>query len=946
MMLRVLTALCALGSFAFAQSVPSFNWTKEVGPSGAESIAGVGTDAAGNVYVAGSTSSPQFPVKAAVQGQMASSGLFRISGTGYTGLGLSSVAAIAVDPQNPATIFASSNGRLMKSTDSGATFSATNLSSTQVVALAFQPGNDGVVFAGTLDQGLLKSSDSGVTWTALIARPVEGFAIDPIDPDIILANAPGPMRTIDGGTNWQPVAIMGTFTSITFDPFHSGVVYAAATPNLNPLQSTDSGATFSAFNVPHGVEEVFPDPMQAGRLIGGGNAGLFQSTDGGTTWTQTSTTGLQSDIVADTVNGFYYAAEWGNFEVVRISSDLQTVTPLGPPANTGLAVSNGVVYAGNNSSSDVFVMKLDPSGNVLFSTFFGGTGNDYASAMTVDAAGNVFVAGTTNSHDFPVSKGAYASTGTMFVFRLNTDGSIGYSTYFSGTSPTAIATDGSGSAWVAGETELGNLPTTPMALATTFCCTQPGTGIGPSINTEEATLTRFDAAGSSLVFSTYVPGSQVTSVFGLASPAIALAVAPDDSAYVAGTAAILRVDAAGDSLIASTSTFSTNAPTAEVTRPTAMALGPDGSVYIAGTPASNFQPTAGAFQTTTIASQSQGIVRMDAKLSGVLDATYFNGSVDNIQVKTMATDAAGNLYFGGSTPGEWLPTRTPFAGGFAATTGFLAKFSGDLSSLLFSSYFGDATSFAVSGVSVAPSGAVLIGGVTGAGISGLPVNLWLNSLTLTPPPALRIDTVANAASILAAPLAAGETIEVKGAGFDASASLTIGGETVPVFSVSATQLFATVPADLPSTPVFVQVQRGGILSNPVIMPTGITSPGVFTQDGSGAGLAYILNADGSLNTPSNAARQGDRITVYATGVGPISFTNGYAVTEFPANVYIKGVFCAGVAALMGPVNGFPGNVYRITVYVPQFPILYPLSDVVIKVDGVSSEPNVYLSLTQ
>ncbi len=243
---------------------------------------------------------------------------------------------------------------------------------------------------------------------------------------------------------------------------------------------------------------------------------------------------------------------------------------------------------------------------------------------------------------------------------------------------------------------------------------------------------------------------------------------------------------------------------------------------------------------------------------------------------------------------------------------------------------------------------MVIGGVTGVGISGGgPVNPWLNSLTLTPPPALRIDTVANAASVLDTLLAAGETIAVEGAGFDASSVLTIGGgETVPAISISPTAIFATVPADLPSTPVFVQVQRGGILSNAVIMPTAIVSPGVFTQDGSGAGLAYILNADGTLNTPSNPARQGDRITVYATGVGPVSFTNGYAVTEFPANVYIKSVFCAGVAALMGPVSGFPGNLYRITVYVPQFPVVYPLSDVVIKVNGVSSESSVYLSLTR
>jgi uncharacterized protein (TIGR03437 family) len=768
----------------------------------------------------------------------------------------------------------------------------------------------------------------------------------------MFANTPfGPMRTSDGGASWQAMQFTGTLFSITFDPFHVGVIYALV-QNLNFLRSTDFGATFTAFSAPAivnnvGVQEIFPDPIQPGRLIAAGAAGIYLSTDG-STWTQVSTTAVFPDLVADPASGLYYAARFSNGGVVRISSDLQTVTPIGPPAiqfPNVLAVVNGQVYAGNGGSSDVFVMKLDPSGNILYSTFFGGNGNDAASAMTVDAAGNVFVTGNTSSTDFPVSTGAYASSGNVFVFRLNADGSLGYSTQFSGTTPVAIATDGSGSAWVAGSTEGNGLPTTPQALSATFCCSQIVGGIGPTPYTVQSTLTKFNATGSNLVFSTYVTGSSLTSIFGIDSPVAALAIAPDGSAYVGGPAGIFRVDAGGDSLIASVALAPSSATATKMLSPTAMALGPDGSVYAAGAPNVNYQATPGAFQTASIAPQSLGIMRLDAKLLNVLDSTYFNGGFNNIQVKTMMTDAAGNLYFGGSTPGDGLPTRTPFAGGFASSTGFLSELSADLSSLLFSSYFGDTTGFAVSGVSMAPSGAVVIGGVTGA-YSPQPVNVWLNNLALTPPPALRIDTVANAASMLDTPLAAGETIVVKGAGFGSDAILTIGGETVPTLSISPAEIFATVPTDLPGTPVQIQVQRGGILSNSVIMPTAITSPGVFTQDGSGVGLAYILNADGSLNTPSNVARQGDRITVFATGVGPVSFTNGYAVTEFPANVYIKGVFCAGVAALMGPVSGFPGNVYRITVYVPQFSVVYPLSDVAITVNGVDSEPGVYLSLGQ
>lgn len=181
--------------------------------------------------------------------------------------------------------------------------------------------------------------------------------------------------------------------------------------------------------------------------------------------------------------------------------------------------------------------KFDPMGNIVYSTYFGGRGSDSATAMAVDAAGNVFVTGTTYSPDFPVSQGAYASSGNVFVFKLNPDGSLGYSTYFSGTIPEAIATDGSGSAWLAGSTDglpQGAFPVTPGALSTTCSCGIFATGIGPGTVMAETTLTRFDAAGSSLIFSTYVPGSSVESDFELDDAANALALAPDGTAYVGG----------------------------------------------------------------------------------------------------------------------------------------------------------------------------------------------------------------------------------------------------------------------------------------------------------------------------------------------------------------------------------------------------------------------------
>jgi uncharacterized protein (TIGR03437 family) len=956
---RLLLVACALGSFGICQELPTYQWVKEVDASGTDSVAGLGTDSQGNIYVAGTTASRNYPTKAPVQGSNASLGLYRINGTAFTSLGLSSAAAIAVDPQNAATLYAVSRGSLAKSSDGGVTFSQTSLPSSQASAIAIQPGNSHALFVPTLDQGVLTSADSGATWTAVNSGipiqtggpiTVQNLWIAPANPAVMLAETPsGLVRSVDGGAHWQLTTLTDNILDLTFDTVNAGVLYVNGY-HVGFMKSSDYGQTFTSFTAPM-VSEVLADQNHPGQLIGAGPLGLFLSTDGGVTWMQESGTGVSPDLTPDWQNSVFYAANSAGTSVVRISGDLHTVTPVGPIATAGisaLTVANGQVYAAGGGSTDVFVTKLDPLGNIVYSTYFGGSGNDSAAAMAVDAGGNVFVAGVTSSLDFPVTKGAYASSGKVFVFKLNPDGSLGYSTYFSGTTPEAIATDGSGSAWLAGTTDnlpQGLFPVTPGALSTTCSCGSIALGIGPEIVTEEATLTRFDAAASSLIFSTYVAGSSVESTFGTDNPASALAVAPDGSSYVGGAGGVFHVDPTGTSLLASMPIQGQGrVPLAYIgLDPVAMTVAPDGSLYVAGTPDDQFQTTAGAL---AISGGQVAVERVDAGLKNVMAATYFG---NQILLSKIAVDTNGNVYLGGSTGPSGLPTRTPFAGGFATPTGYMSELSGDLSTLLFSSYFGDTENFTVSGLGIGANGSVVIGGVTGQGNgnSGNPANLWLNSLALTPPPALRIDAVENAASLLDGPISAGETIVVKGAGFGSDARLSIGGESVAAISITPTAISATVPADIGTGAATVAVQSGGASSNQVLMPVAVTSPGIFSADGTGSGQGYILNKDGTLNTPANPAAPGDPITIMATGVGPVSFTDGYAVTEFPVNVFINGVYCAGVAAVMGPMSGFPGNVYRITVYVPNPGFkLPPLSGVVMQIDGARSQNGIAISIAQ
>jgi hypothetical protein len=166
----------------------------------------------------------------------------------------------------------------------------------------------------------------------------------------------------------------------------------------------------------------------------------------------------------DTVAGLATDAQ-GNIYIA--GSTLSPNFPVKSAVQSHLASSVG---------HNVYVTKLNPSGSVMYSTYFGGNGDDLATAMTVDSAGAVYVTGTTTSTNFPVTPGAYAATAqsatSTFLFKLNSDATAGYSTHYTQVSPTGIAVDGAGSAYLTGGVgpEAGLLPTTPGAYQTVCAC--------------------------------------------------------------------------------------------------------------------------------------------------------------------------------------------------------------------------------------------------------------------------------------------------------------------------------------------------------------------------------------------------------------------------------------------------------------------------------------------
>jgi hypothetical protein len=182
-----------------------------------------------------------------------------------------------------------------------------------------------------------------------------------------------------------------------------------------------------------------------------------------------------------------------------------------------------------NGLQDAFISKLNAAGSALvYSTYFGGSGFDSGAGIAVDASGNAYVAGSTNSLDFPTRnpiQPAIAGGFDAYVAKLNAAGSdLVYSTYLGGSaddSGAGIDIDSAGNAYVVGGTESANFPI--------INAIQPAFGGGPS----DAYVTQLNAAGSMLVYSTFLGGSGDEFASGIVVDA-------SGSAYVTGPTSSLN----------------------------------------------------------------------------------------------------------------------------------------------------------------------------------------------------------------------------------------------------------------------------------------------------------------------------------------------------------------------------------------------------------------------
>ena len=310
-----------------------------------------------------------------------------------------------------------------------------------------------------------------------------------------------------------------------------------------------------------------------------------------------------------------------------------------------------------NFPEDAFVTKLGPTGSALiYSTYLGGSGDDQGEGIAVDSAGNVYVTGTTVSTNFPTANAVQSTSGggyDAFVAKFNATGSaLIYSTYLGGNSEDVargIAIDGAGNASVTGYTRSTNFPT-----VNAFQNTIGGGGSDPY---SDVFVTKFNAAGSALVYSTYLGGD-------------------------------------GEDVGASVAVDST------------------GSAYLTGYTISTNFPTANAFKSALNGFDDAFVTKLNPAGSALIYSTYLGGNASE-NGAGIAVDLTGNAYVTGFTDSTDFPTVNPLQGpGDPVSDAFVTKLNPPGTALVYSTYLGGNGADSGHAVAVDSAGSAYVTGET------------------------------------------------------------------------------------------------------------------------------------------------------------------------------------------------------------------------------------------
>ncbi|HUO03725.1 MAG TPA: SBBP repeat-containing protein [Candidatus Binataceae bacterium] len=403
----------------------------------------------------------------------------------------------------------------------------------------------------------------------------------------------------------------------------------------------------------------------------------------------------------------------------------------GQTSSANFPTTTGAFQTVRAGAADAFITKINAGGSgLVYSTYLGGqNGGASGAAIAIDSAGFAYVTGATSDLDFPVTVGAFqpdlAGIGNVFVTKLSGDGSaLVYSTYLGGNSTagesgdygTGIAVDSGGFAYVTGSTGSLDFPITAGAYQTVLA-----TG-------DAAFVTKFNPAGTALVYSTYLGGSGDDPLDGDA--AYGIAIDSSGAAYIAGQthSALFPITADafqwtykatipfGNAFAAKFtpdgsgleySTYLGGSGNDEVN---GIAIDSAGYAYVAGqTSSADFPTTGGAFQTVLPGTGSAFVTELNPDGGGLAYSTFIGGTFKDLG-EGVAVDSGGNAYVVGESLSTDFPTtvgaiqRVNNAAGLRGANAFVSKLKPDGSGLIYSTYLGGTVYDYANGVAIDSAG--------------------------------------------------------------------------------------------------------------------------------------------------------------------------------------------------------------------------------------------------
>ena len=478
---------------------------------------------------------------------------------------------------------------------------------------------------------------------------------------------------------------------------------------------------------------------------------------------------------------------------------------------------------------DAYLVKVAADGSaLLFATYLGGSSNDYGFGVAVDKNGSAYVAGYSQSGDFPTYKGFQlkqkSGASSAFVAKFSPAGdALSYSTFLGGSSGSwggHIAVDDNGDAFVTGYTSSDDFP-----IKNAF---QPARGGG-----QDVFLTKLAPSGSELVYSTFLGGSGIDFGFGR------VAVDSNGSAVVTGFTAskdfptknslqpyvgggaygydafVTKLTPDGGALI-----FSTYLGGNAWDAGTAVAIGPNGVIWVAGETFSTDFPVKNAFQKDYGGNGDIFLVRLGPDAPSPASFSVTPNKLSFSFVIGSAMPPQQQVLVSSSAPATFTTTASPSWLRISSNTNLTP---------------------ATLSVTVDPIG-LLAGTYTGSIQVDPSTNVSVTLTVLSPTPQFSAGGIVNAASFAGGPVAPGEIISVFGTNL--TSSVTFDGTPGTLVFASPTQVNVTVPYAVTAPNTIIQVGS----SVPVKLDVAPSAPGIFA-----------------------AVPAGDNVwTLYATGCGSLT----------------------------------------------------------------------------